>query len=84
MKQPLKGFDVNRYTLEEPSGDAVSDEAAWKNSVDVTRLQLEYQKEKCVIGDEMKGRLENLQLLEKFGSNAWRIHNDDLEGMIEL
>ena len=32
----------------------------------------------------MKGRLENLQLLEKFGSNAWRIHNDDLEGMIEL
>ncbi|KNB41903.1 pre-mRNA-splicing factor SPF27-like protein [Blastocystis sp. subtype 4] len=47
MKQPLKGFDVNRYTLEEPSGDAVSDEAAWKNSVDVARLQLEYQKEKC-------------------------------------
>ena len=29
MKQPLKGFDVNRYTLEEPSGDPVSDEAAW-------------------------------------------------------
>ena len=84
MKQPLKGFDVNRYTLEEPSGDAVSDEAAWKNSVDVARLQLEYQKEKYVIGGEMKGRLENLLLLEKFGSNAWRIHNDDLEGMIEL
>lgn len=31
----------------------------------------------------MKGRLENLLLLEKFGSNAWRIHNDDVEGMID-
>lgn len=30
------------------------------------------------------GRLENLLLLERFGSNAWRIHNDDLEGMTEM
>lgn len=46
MKQPLQGFDVNRYTLEEPSGDAANDAASWKKSVEVARLQLEYQKEK--------------------------------------
>ena len=44
----MDGFDVNKYTLEEPSGEAVLDPEAWEKSIKVARMQLEYQKEKFV------------------------------------
>lgn len=47
-KKSLDGFDVNKYTLEEPSGEAILDPEAWEKSIKVARMQLEYQKEKFV------------------------------------
>ena len=80
----MNGFDVNKYTLEEPSGEDILNEEAWQKTIDVSRMQLEYQKEKCVKNEiELKNRLENLMLLEKFGSNAWRMNNDRLDAIAE-
>lgn len=42
----MNGFDINKYTLEEPSGENMLNQAAWKKAIDVSRMQLEYQKEK--------------------------------------
>ena len=44
----MNGFDINKYTLEEPSGEDILNEEAWQKTIDVSRMQLEYQKEKCV------------------------------------
>ncbi|CBK21550.2 uncharacterized protein [Blastocystis hominis] len=73
-KKPLAGFDVTKYTLEEPSDASGLDAASWEKSIKIAQMQLEYQKEKL---------MENLQLLEKFGSNAWRKHNDGLDAIAE-
>ncbi|KAK8830536.1 hypothetical protein WA577_004268 [Blastocystis sp. JDR] len=72
-KKPLQGFDVNKYTLEEPSGDIALSEEAWKKSIEAAKIQLEYQKDK----------MENLQLLEQFGSNAYRMQNDCIDASNE-
>ena len=46
-------------------------------------MQLEYQKEKSYLSLVFSSRMENLLLLEKFGSNAWRKHNDGLDAIAE-
>ena len=79
----LTGFDVNKYTLVEPSGENILDEEQWKNSIDISRMQLEYQKEKSVLVVFFTNRFDNLLLLEKFGSNAWRMSNDSLDATID-
>ena len=79
----LTGFDVNKYTLVEPSGENMLDEDQWKSSIDISRMQLEYQKEKCGSYYNFTLRFDNLLLLEKFGSNAWRMSNDNLDATIE-
>ena len=48
-KKPLEGFDINKYTLEEPSGDMAHNEDAWKKCIDAAKIQLEYQKDKWVV-----------------------------------
>ena len=45
-QKPLSGFDVNRYTVEEPSGEAVDDVSAWKKTIETAQMQLEYQRDK--------------------------------------
>ena len=79
----LTGFDVNKYTLIEPSGENILNEEQWKNSIDISRMQLEYQKEKSFSGEPFTNRFDNLLLLEKFGSNAWRMSNDSLDATID-
>lgn len=45
-KKPLNGFDINKYTLKEPSGESMLSEEEWRKSIEISRMQLEYQKEK--------------------------------------
>ena len=82
-KKPLAGFDVTKYTLEEPSDASGLDAASWEKSIKIAQMQLEYQKEKLYLCITLIARMENLQLLEKFGSNAWRKHNDGLDAIAE-
>lgn len=39
---------MNRYTVEEPSGEAASDVSAWKKMIETAHMQLEYQRDKWV------------------------------------
>lgn len=72
-----------KYTLEEPSDASGVDAVSWEKSIKIAEMQLEYQKEKSYLSLVFSSRMENLLLLEKFGSNAWRKHNDGLDAIAE-
>ncbi|KAL4206180.1 breast carcinoma amplified sequence 2 [Rhizopus microsporus] len=66
-KQVLDVLDTERYELKGPSNE--EDIEAWKAAVNNTKSQLESQ----------AGSMFNLELLSKYGANAWRVHNYQLE-----
>ncbi|CAO0802707.1 unnamed protein product [Mucor circinelloides] len=66
-KQPLNALDTKRYELQGPEDE--NDVQGWKAAVDNTKSQLESQ----------AGSMFNLELLQKYGANAWRVHNYQLE-----
>ncbi|KAG1473909.1 hypothetical protein G6F56_000673 [Rhizopus delemar] len=71
QKKSLDVLDTERYELKGPSdGDDVE---AWKTAVNNTKSQLESQ----------AGSMFNLELLSKYGANAWRVHNYQLEAYLE-
>ncbi|KAI8138923.1 Pre-mRNA-splicing factor SPF27 [Fennellomyces sp. T-0311] len=71
-KQPLNALDFSRYELKAPEDDD-ADEEAWKSAVDNSKAQLESQTDSMF----------NLELLAKFGPNAWRVHNYQLEAELK-
>ncbi|PVV04214.1 hypothetical protein BB560_001296 [Smittium megazygosporum] len=70
---PMKKFDTERYKLNQPEGDLAGDTEEWINSINNARSQLEHQ----------QNRIENLELLNKYGANAWKIHNSRLESILD-
>ncbi|CAG8521386.1 11218_t:CDS:2 [Acaulospora morrowiae] len=60
-------MDTSRYKLSEPEDK--ENEELWQKSVDNSKSQLQHQ----------NLRLFNLELLQKYGANAWRVHNFQLE-----
>ncbi|KAI8060361.1 Pre-mRNA-splicing factor SPF27 [Gongronella butleri] len=70
-KQPLEAMDISRYELKGP--DDEDDVDAWKEAVNNTKAQLESQ----------AGSMFNLELLQKYGANAWRVHNYQLEAYLK-
>ncbi|CAG8538418.1 15020_t:CDS:2 [Acaulospora colombiana] len=60
-------MDTSRYKLSEP--DNKEDVESWSKAVDNSKSQLQHQ----------DLRLFNLELLQKYGANAWRLHNFQLE-----
>lgn len=71
--KPLPPMDTVRYQLEPPAGTKRSDPAEWSKAVKNAEAQLQHQ----------NTRLVNLELLQKYGSNAWRLHNFQLEAMLK-
>ncbi|TPX54794.1 hypothetical protein PhCBS80983_g05737 [Powellomyces hirtus] len=65
--QPISSLDTTRFRLEPPK-DAQSVEA-WSEALENAQSQLEHQ----------TNRLINLELVNTFGSNAWRLHCFQLE-----
>ncbi|KAJ2773339.1 hypothetical protein IWQ56_001036 [Coemansia nantahalensis] len=65
-------FDAERYKLEAPSGAAAASVDAWKQAADNAASQLEHQ----------GMRLENLELLQNFGANAWKLSNYQKECLL--
>ncbi|KAJ1797026.1 hypothetical protein LPJ59_003390 [Coemansia sp. RSA 2399] len=70
---PLPAFDVSRYKLEPPSGDDAQNVDDWKRACDNAAAQLEHQ----------DIRLVNLELLQQFGANAWKLSNYQKEKLLE-
>ncbi|KAI9338085.1 Pre-mRNA-splicing factor SPF27 [Zopfochytrium polystomum] len=75
QKTPGAGIDTSKYRLEPPksTGDPAADLAAWESAVSNAHAQLEHQ----------HSRLINLELIKKYGGNAWRVHNYQLESLVE-
>ncbi|KAK9761066.1 hypothetical protein K7432_014334 [Basidiobolus ranarum] len=78
LKRVSKGkasqpIDSARYQLEDPSEEESNNFEAWEKAAHNSQAQLEHQ----------NLRLCNLELLQKFGGNAWRVHNFQLEYMIK-
>ncbi|KAK3238373.1 hypothetical protein CYMTET_51609 [Cymbomonas tetramitiformis] len=71
--QKLTAIDTARYALQQPPLNRRNDVGAWKQAVNNARAQLEHQ----------ALRLTNLELLAKFGANAWRVHLQHLEATVK-
>ncbi|KAJ8021590.1 Pre-mRNA-splicing factor SPF27 [Holothuria leucospilota] len=70
---PMESLSMKRYELPPPPIGRQNDHSAWTECVENSMAQLEHQAE----------RIANLELLSKYGSLAWRIHNDLLTKMLE-
>lgn len=64
--EPLRAIETARFQLPAPSGGVEdASEQEWTQAVDNAATQLMHQ----------EGRLTNIDLLKKYGANAWRLHN---------
>ncbi|KAJ3410609.1 hypothetical protein HDV05_003559 [Chytridiales sp. JEL 0842] len=76
--QKTSAIDTARFRLEPPkptsSSSSPNDQIQpWKAAVDNSKAQLEHQ----------QNRLLNMELINQFGSNAWRLHNFQLEAEVK-
>ncbi|KAK9828137.1 hypothetical protein WJX74_000261 [Apatococcus lobatus] len=70
--QQMAKFDAERYNMKEPPQSKKNDIATWQSCIQNAHSQLEHQ----------LNRLVNLELLLKFGPNAWRAFNEQLENYV--
>ncbi|KAJ4832338.1 Pre-mRNA-splicing factor SPF27 [Turnera subulata] len=70
--KPPGVIDYSRYQLDIPAANKANDEAAWKHAV---------QRAQCLLQNQVI-RLENLELMSKYGPDVWVQHNKRLESML--
>lgn len=61
-------IDMSRFRLETPKSDK-----GWQEAVDNSRVQIEYQ----------NARIENLELMSKFGNAEWILYNQHCEAILD-
>merc|ERR1719203_390029 len=67
--EPMPAMDVSRYQLEGPPAGKQTSVSAWERAVRNAEAQLEHQ----------ANRIDNLELLQSYGANLWRVHLNSLE-----
>lgn len=67
-------LDTHRYTLPSPAAGVDAPTTEWQSAVDSAHAQLAH----------MNVRLKNIELLKKYGANAWRLSNFQQEQDIRL
>lgn len=72
-RQPMETLSMKRYELPQPGAAQKNDVGAWLECVNNSVAQLEHQ----------SGRIINLELLSQYGSNEWKIHNEQLSRMLD-
>uniref|UniRef100_A0A8C6P9L6 Pre-mRNA-splicing factor SPF27 n=1 Tax=Nothobranchius furzeri TaxID=105023 RepID=A0A8C6P9L6_NOTFU len=63
-----------QYELPAPTSGQKNDITAWQECVNNSMAQLEHQ----------AVRIENLELMSQYGTNAWKVYNDNLAFLIEM
>lgn len=84
--EPLPPLDTIRYQLPAPTSAEPNDEE-WQNALKNAYAQQEHQLVRYAVSEPMfceaphsvTLRQSNLSLLQKYGSNAWKIHNYRLD-----
>jgi len=67
--QQIQRLDISRYKVEPPPQSKRNDPDAWEQAIANAQAQLEHQ----------YLRLTNLELLNNYGGNMWRMHNAQVE-----
>ncbi|RYR17707.1 hypothetical protein Ahy_B03g062402 [Arachis hypogaea] len=67
--RPPVTLDRSRYEFEVPAANKRNDETSWKQALQRSQRLLQYQ----------NIRMENVDLLLKYGTDAWKQHNNRLE-----
>uniref|UniRef100_A0A4W6BXB5 Pre-mRNA-splicing factor SPF27 n=1 Tax=Lates calcarifer TaxID=8187 RepID=A0A4W6BXB5_LATCA len=65
-RQPMDLLSMKRYELPAPSAGQKNDITAWQECVNNSMAQLEHQ----------AVRIENLELMSQYGTNAWKVYNE--------
>merc|ERR1712099_73909 len=71
-KKTMELLSTERYNLPAPTPGLRHDPEAWIQSVQNSRAQLEHQ----------LVRIENLRLMEDYGSEAWLKYNETLDKLV--
>ena len=73
-KEQTISLDTTRLECRPPPPELARDSTAWRKTVDNTRAQLEHQ----------HGRMDNLELLQQYGPQAWLQQNSALKSMRDV
>eukprot|EP01132_Coremiostelium_polycephalum_P000422 gene422-534_t len=65
----MEPFDITRYKVNGPPANKKEDEKTWRDCLDNAKSQLEHQ----------DLRRLNLELLQRYGANTWKLYLSDLE-----
>uniref|UniRef100_A0A3B3CD82 Pre-mRNA-splicing factor SPF27 n=1 Tax=Oryzias melastigma TaxID=30732 RepID=A0A3B3CD82_ORYME len=65
-RQPMDLLSMKRYELPAPTSGQKNDITAWQECVNNSMAQLEHQ----------AIRIENLELMSHYGTNAWKVYNE--------
>ncbi|XP_064459553.1 pre-mRNA-splicing factor SPF27-like [Ornithodoros turicata] len=71
-RQPMEMMSMKRYELPQPPAGKTTDVASWNECVDNSYAQLEHQ----------STRIANLELMSKYGCEAWKHYNAALVQML--
>ena len=71
-RQPMEMFNMKRYELPSPLGGKITDVQAWNEAVENSWAQLQHQ----------YIRIANLELMKKYGSEAWKSYNNSLSQIL--
>ncbi|XP_062505083.1 pre-mRNA-splicing factor SPF27-like [Corticium candelabrum] len=70
---PMELLSMKRYELPPPPAGQKNDLKAWADSINNSSAQLQHQ----------ATRIMNLEVMARFGANAYRVHNEFLQRMVE-
>ena len=71
-RMPMEPLSMKRYELPPPPAGKMTDITAWNECVDNSLAQLEHQ----------RTRIVNLELMQDYGSEAWKLYNEILQKLV--